>query len=145
MLSFFPSFNNSFAFFLKKLLTFQNLAKMKYIYKKSSNQEIFSVSLSSCSRYNANFKLDQSVFAIHDSPLYFEISEDDHPRTRLLMNFILRYCFPFPGIKQYPPPGLTPGTMLRAVGSGIIYHMSIKLYEKIQSKAVYFNLRQCTL
>jgi hypothetical protein len=33
-----------------------------------------------CSRYNANFKLDQSVFAIHDtddSPLYFEISEGD--------------------------------------------------------------------
>jgi hypothetical protein len=21
------------------------------------------------------------MFAIHDSPLYFEISEDDHPRT----------------------------------------------------------------
>jgi hypothetical protein len=33
---------------------------------------------SSCSRYNANFKLDQSVLAIHDSPLYFEISEDNH-------------------------------------------------------------------
>jgi hypothetical protein len=32
----------------------------------------------SCNSYNANFKLDQSVFAIHDSPLYFEISEDDH-------------------------------------------------------------------
>ena len=31
--------------------------------------------------YNANFKFDQSVFAIHDSPLYFKISEDDHPRT----------------------------------------------------------------
>jgi hypothetical protein len=39
------------------------------------------ISLSSCSRYNANFKLDQLVFAIHDSQLYFEISEDDHPRT----------------------------------------------------------------
>jgi hypothetical protein len=25
--------------------------------------------------------LDQSLFAIHDSPLYFETSEDDHPRT----------------------------------------------------------------
>jgi hypothetical protein len=23
--------------------------------------------------------LGQSVFAIHDSPLYYEISEDDHP------------------------------------------------------------------
>jgi hypothetical protein len=47
---------------------------MKYICKKSSNQEMFAISLSSCSRYNANFKLDQSVFAIHDSPLYYEIS-----------------------------------------------------------------------
>jgi hypothetical protein len=28
---------------------------------------------------NANFKLDQSVLAIHDSPLYYEISEGDHP------------------------------------------------------------------
>jgi hypothetical protein len=25
--------------------------------------------------------MDQSVFAIYDSPLYFEISKDDHPRT----------------------------------------------------------------
>jgi hypothetical protein len=38
---------------------------------QSSNQEMFAISLSSCSRYNANFKLDQSVSAIHDSPLYF--------------------------------------------------------------------------
>jgi hypothetical protein len=52
---------------------------MKYICKKSSNQEIFAISLPSCSRY-ANFKLYQSVFAIHDSPLYFEIGEDDHAR-----------------------------------------------------------------
>ena len=40
---------------------------------QSSNQEMFdfTISLSSCSRYNANFKLDQSVSAIHDSPPYF--------------------------------------------------------------------------
>ena len=50
---------------------------MKYICKKSS--KIKSISLSSCSRYNANVKLDQLVLAIHDSPLYYEISEDDHP------------------------------------------------------------------
>jgi hypothetical protein len=37
-------------------------------------------SVSSCSPYNANLKLDQSVFAVHDSPLYFEISVDDHSR-----------------------------------------------------------------
>jgi hypothetical protein len=39
---------------------------------------MFAISLSSCSRYNANFKLDQSVSVIHDSHI-FEISEDDHP------------------------------------------------------------------
>jgi hypothetical protein len=50
---------------------------MKYICKKS--EIIKSISLPSCSRYNANFKLDQSVLAIHDSLLYYEISEDDHP------------------------------------------------------------------
>jgi hypothetical protein len=44
-------------------------------------QEMFVILLSSWSHYNANFKFDQSVFAIHDSPLYFEISEDDYPRT----------------------------------------------------------------
>jgi hypothetical protein len=55
---------------------------MKYICKKSSNQEMFAISLSSCSRLiNVAFKLDQSVFAIHDSPIYFWISEDDQPRT----------------------------------------------------------------
>ena len=55
---------------------------MKYICQKSSNREMFAISLSSCSRYiNANFKLDQSVLTIHDSPLYYEITEDDHPRT----------------------------------------------------------------
>jgi hypothetical protein len=56
---------------------------MKYICKKSSNQEMFAISLSSCSRYNENFKLEQSVLAIHDSPLYYEISEDDNtPKHR---------------------------------------------------------------
>jgi hypothetical protein len=43
---------------------------MQEIYQ-SSNQEMFAISLSSCSRYNANFKLDQSVSAIHDSPAIF--------------------------------------------------------------------------
>jgi hypothetical protein len=74
-----PSFSNYFAFiFLKSFWNSQNLAKMKYICKKSSftNHQIkkcqmFAISLSSCSRYNANFKFDQSVSAIHDSPPYF--------------------------------------------------------------------------
>ena len=47
---------------------------------------MFAISLSSCSRYNANFKLDQSVFAIYDSPLYYEISDDHPPNTELMMN-----------------------------------------------------------
>jgi hypothetical protein len=65
-------------FFLRKLLKFTKSCKnaskneicLQEIYQ-SSNQEIFAISLSSCSRYNANFKLDQSVYAIHDSPPYF--------------------------------------------------------------------------
>jgi hypothetical protein len=38
---------------------------------ESSNQEMFAISLSSCSRYNANFKLNQSVSSIHESPPNF--------------------------------------------------------------------------
>ena len=51
---------------------------MKYICKKFINHQIKKCLLFR-SRYNANFKLDQSLLAIHDSPLYYEISEDDHP------------------------------------------------------------------
>jgi hypothetical protein len=56
----------------------KNEIYLQEIYQ-SSNQEMFAISLSSCSRYNANFKLD------HQCPLFmtvrhiFEISEDDHP------------------------------------------------------------------
>jgi hypothetical protein len=80
---------------------------MKYICKKSSNQEMFAISLSSCSRYNANFKLDQSVLAIHDSPLYLRsVRMTTHrnivgePRPRSLMNFRLRYAFVSPGVNS---------------------------------------------
>jgi hypothetical protein len=42
---------------------------------------MFAISLSSCSRYNANFKLDQSQCSLFMTVRYiFEISEDDHPR-----------------------------------------------------------------
>ena len=37
----------------------KNEIYLQEIYQ-SSNQEMFAISLSSCSRYNANFKLDQS-------------------------------------------------------------------------------------
>ena len=65
-------------FFMRKLLKFtkscKNASKNEIYLQEihqSSNQEMFAIPLSSCSRYNANFKLDQSVSAIHDSPLYF--------------------------------------------------------------------------
>jgi hypothetical protein len=49
---------------------------------QSSNKEMFAISLSSCSRYNANFKLDQSQCSLFMTVRHiFEISEDDHPRT----------------------------------------------------------------
>ena len=63
---------------------------------QSSNKEMFAISLSSCSRYNANFKLDQSQCSLFMTIRHiFEISEDDHPthsdpRPRYLMNFRLR-------------------------------------------------------
>jgi hypothetical protein len=72
-------------FFLQFFSVFRKKKLLKFT--KSCKNEIYlqeiikTILLSSCTRYNANFKLEQSVFAIHDSPLYFEISEDDHPRT----------------------------------------------------------------
>jgi hypothetical protein len=43
---------------------------------------MFAISLSSCSRYNANFKLDQSQCSLFMTVRHiFEISEDDHPHT----------------------------------------------------------------
>jgi hypothetical protein len=70
-----PSFSRFFrSFFLRELLKFTKSCKneiyLQEIYQ-SSNQEMFAISLSSCSRYNANIKLDQSVSAIHESPPYF--------------------------------------------------------------------------
>ena len=45
---------------------------------QSSNKEMFAISLSSCSRYNANFKLDQSQCSLFMTVRHiFEISEDD--------------------------------------------------------------------
>ena len=60
-------------------------AKMKCTYLQeiyqSSNKEMFAISLSSCNRYDANFKLDQSQCSLFMTVRHiFEISEDDHPR-----------------------------------------------------------------
>jgi hypothetical protein len=73
-----PILSPFLSFFLRKLLKFTKSCKnaskneifLQEIYQ-SSNQEMFAISLSSCSRYNANFKLDQLVSAIHNSPPYF--------------------------------------------------------------------------
>ena len=59
-------------------------AKMKDLQEiyQSSNQEMFAISLSSCSRYKANFKLYQSQCLLFMTVRHiYEISEDDHPRT----------------------------------------------------------------
>ena len=63
-----------------------------------SNQEMFAISLPSCTRYNANFKLDKPVFAIHDSPPHIlrSVRMTTHrnivgeQRPRYLTNFKLR-------------------------------------------------------
>jgi hypothetical protein len=66
-----------YLYFIKNLLKFtKSISCENEIYLL---EIIKLISLSPCSRYNANFKLDQSVLVIHDSPLYYEISEDDHP------------------------------------------------------------------
>jgi hypothetical protein len=60
---------------------FKNEIYLQEIYQ-SSKQEMFAISLSSCSRYNANFKFDQSQCSLFMTVRHiFEISEDDHPRT----------------------------------------------------------------
>jgi hypothetical protein len=67
--------------FSQYIFASKNEIYLQEIYQ-SSNQEMFSISLSSCSRYNANFKLDQSQCSLFMTVRHiFEISEDDHPRT----------------------------------------------------------------
>ena len=81
---------------------------------------MFAISLSSCSRYNANFKLYQSVFAIHDSPLYFEIS---------ILDFANASFGGLPGLTPaanwYPRPGFR-GTR-RWFGDNFIIDLQIQI------------------
>ena len=66
---------------------------------------MFVISLLSCSRSNAKFKFDQSVFAIHDSPLHIlrSVRMTTHGRwtiamrPRLLLNF---RAFLFPDVNS---------------------------------------------
>jgi hypothetical protein len=75
-----PFFSNSFAFvFLKRFWNSQNLAKMKYICKKSSNQGMSAISLLSCSHYNANFSLTNQCSLFTTVRNIFEINEEDRP------------------------------------------------------------------
>ena len=76
---------NNTSIFKTNLQSF-TLASLLPSFSKSCKNEIyllemFVILLSSCCRYNANFKCDHLVFAIHDSPLYLEIDEDDHSPT----------------------------------------------------------------
>jgi hypothetical protein len=70
---------------LKFTKSYKNASKNEIYLQEihqSSNQEMFAISLSSCSRYNANFKLDQSQCSqFMTVRRIFEIREDDHPRT----------------------------------------------------------------
>ena len=84
-----PFLADSFAIsFLKFTKSCKNASKNEIYLQEipreihqSSNKEMFSISLSSCSRYNANFKLDQSQCLLFMTVRHiFEISEDDHPR-----------------------------------------------------------------
>jgi hypothetical protein len=58
-------------------------AKMKYISQEiyqSSNQEMFAISLSSCSRYNANFKGPISVRYSRQSAIFLRsVRMTTHP------------------------------------------------------------------
>jgi hypothetical protein len=62
----------------------KNEIYLQEIYQSSNKEnkiEMFAISLSSCSRYNAKFKLDQSQCSLFMTVRHiFEISEDDHPR-----------------------------------------------------------------
>ena len=61
-------------YFSKLSSFFSQKAFEKNIYIFARNVCYFAV-------YKGNFKYDQSVFGIHGIPLYFEISEDEQPRT----------------------------------------------------------------
>jgi hypothetical protein len=94
------SFALSFLKFTKSCkIACKNEIYLKEIYQ-SSNQEMFAISLSSCSRYNANFKLDQSQCSLFMTVRHiFEISENDHPRNseprpRSLVNFANAFVSP---------------------------------------------------
>jgi hypothetical protein len=121
-----PSFSRFFRpFFLRKLL--KNLAKMKYICKKFRNHQIKKCLLFRCRHavvIMQLFKLDQSVLAIHDSLLYFEISEDDHSWTVThapWWTLDFANAFLSPGANSRAELAV-PRTALRAVGSGIMMY-----------------------
>ena len=84
---------DSFAIsFLKFTKSCKNASKneiyLQEIYQ-SSNKEMFAISLSSCSRYNANFKLDQSQCSVFMTVRHiFEISEDDPVNSMSLSGMI---------------------------------------------------------
>jgi hypothetical protein len=86
---------------------------MKYICKKSSftNHQIkkcqmFAISLSSCSRYNANVKFDQSVSAIHDSPPYFWDQWEWPPTETALVTHVRDHWWTLDFANAFVSPGV---------------------------------------
>jgi hypothetical protein len=60
---------HSFRLF-SRFLALKKVLKFTKSCENTTCKKMFVISLSSCSRYNVNFKFDQSVFTIHDSPLH---------------------------------------------------------------------------
>ena len=65
-----------------------------------NSQEMIVISLSSCSRYNSNFKFDQSVFAIHNSPLHILRSVRMTTHERFTITMRPRYLINFKAVFQ---------------------------------------------
>ena len=73
--------------------------------------------------FSAKTKTSHEAYSHDINFINFEISEDDHPYSlsqMLTFNFAYRQCK-----ISNPRPGLTPGTALRAVGSGISQPISV--------------------
>jgi hypothetical protein len=104
-----PSFSNSFALIFLKGFEIHKIVQKWNIFARndqSSNQEMFAISLSSCSRYNANFKFDQSVSAIHDSPPYFWDHWGWPPTETSLVTHARDHWWPLDFANAFVSPGV---------------------------------------
>jgi hypothetical protein len=128
-------------------------AKMKCICKKFIIHEtkkcllIFAISLSSCSRSNANFKLDQSQCSLFMTVRHiFEISEDDHPRLVTHARDIwwtsnFANAFASPGINSRVELVPSHGASRRLLGDEVVetlYWVAIKFW--LKRKNTYYKI-----